>query len=95
MMSVSVWADISLIWLLSLALVGILPIAAILFLAIRGMRRVNELAREYLPIAGDKVEMVADKTGEICAKITNPTIKTYSAAARVRGMTHAIFRRNG
>lgn len=93
-MSVSVWADISLIWLLSLALVSILPIAILFFLAIKGMHRVNELARQYLPMAGEKVEMVADKTEEICDKIANPTIKTYSTAARVRGMTQAILRRN-
>jgi len=93
-MSVSVWADISLIWLLSLALISILPFVVLFFFMIKGMKRVNELARQYLPIAGDKVEMVADKADEICAKIANPVIKTHSTAARVRGMTQAILRRN-
>jgi uncharacterized membrane protein len=93
-MSVSVWADISAIWLLSLALVSILPFVILSFLAVKGMRRVNQLAKKYLPIAGDKVEMVANKTEEISAKIANPVIKTYSTAARVRGMTHEILRRN-
>ena len=89
-MSVSVWADISLIWLITLALIGILPFVALFYFAVRGMRRVNELARQYLPIAVEKVEMVADKTEEICNQIANPVVKTYSAVARVRGMTRAI-----
>jgi len=93
-MTASVWADISLIWLLSLALVSILPLAVLSFFAVKGMRRVNQLAKKYLPIAGDKVEMVANKTEEISYKIANPVIKTYSTAARVRGMTREIVRRN-
>ena len=93
-MSVSVWADISLIWLLSLALVGILPIAVIMFLLVKGMRRLNQLARQHLLIATQKVEMVANKTQEISDKIANPFIKTYSMPARVRGMRQEIRRRN-
>ncbi|MBN1660699.1 MAG: hypothetical protein JXA93_20045 [Anaerolineae bacterium] len=93
-MGVSVWADISAIWLLSLALVGILPFAVLFFFAIMGMRRLTQLARKYLPLAGAQVERVADKTEEISNKIASPVIKTYSTAARVRGMTHEIVRRN-
>jgi hypothetical protein len=93
-MSVSVWADISAIWLLFLALVTILPFAVVFFFLIKGMRRLTELARKYLPIAGNKVEIVANKTEEISHKIASPVIKTYSTAARVRGMTHEIVRRN-
>ena len=93
-MGISVWADISAIWLLSLAIIGILPFAVLSYLAVKGMARVNELARQYLPKATEKVEMVADKTDEICDKLASPVTKTYSTAARVRGMTREIVRRD-
>jgi len=95
-MSLAVWRDISLLWLIFLALIAVLPFGVIFYFAIQGMRRLRQLALLYLPIAQDKTRLVADKADEISQKVTKPVISAHAKAAQVDGMRKAIFtgRRN-
>jgi hypothetical protein len=92
-MGVAVWRDISLIWLLSLTIISVLPFAVLFFYVIKGMRRLRQVAEKWLPFAGEKVEMVAEKTEEYSVKAAEPIIAVYAAAARVRGMAKHILER--
>ncbi len=90
-MSLAVWRDISLLWLIFLALIAVLPFGVIFYFCIRGMRRLRQLALLYLPLAQDKVRLVADKTDEISHKVAKPVITAHAKAAQVDGMRKAIF----
>lgn len=90
-MTLAVWRDISLLWLIFLALIAVLPFGAIFFFAVKGMRRLRQLAVLYLPIAQDKARLVADKTEEISQKVTKPIISAHAKAAQVEGIRKAIF----
>lgn len=96
-MSLAVWRDISLLWLIFLALVSILPMSVLFYFAIRGMHRLRQLALLYLPIAQDKARLVADKTGQISLQVASPIIGIQAKAAQANGLTKAIFtrRKNG
>jgi len=90
-MSLAVWRDISLLWLIFLALIAVLPFGVIFYFFIRGMRRLRQLALLYLPMAQDKARLVADKTDEISQKVAKPVISARMKAAQVNGMRKAIF----
>ena len=89
----SVWADISLMWLIFLTLLMVIPIGAVLFFAVKGMHRLRQLAKQYLPIAQEKTQFVADKTEEVSIRIANPFITVHSKSAQANGVTKAIFAR--
>lgn len=88
-----VWRDISLIWLISLAIVSVLPFAIAGFFAIRGMNKLRGLVKKYAPVAQDKANMVAVKSDEISHKVARPFIVAYAKTAQARTMTRAITRR--
>ena len=90
-MSLAVWRDISLLWLIFLALIAVLPFGVIFYFFIRGMRRLRQLALLYLPLAQEKVRLVADKTDEISQKVTKPVINAQAKAAQINGMRKAIL----
>jgi hypothetical protein len=92
-MGLAVWRDVSLLWLIFLALISILPFAVIFFFAIKGMRRLRQLAEQYLPIAQEKTRLVAEKTQEISQKVANPFIEIQARTAQVDGLRKAIFTR--
>jgi len=89
----SVWADISLMWLILLTLLMVIPIGVVFFFAVKGMHRLRQLAKQYLPIAQEKTRFVADKTEEISTKIADPFIAVNAKAAQANGVTRAIFAR--
>lgn len=92
----SVWADISLLWLIGLALVTILPLAVFFFYCIRGMIWLRHQAVVYLPLIQDRLRFVADTSETISHKVAAPIISVEAKAAQVNGVTKAIFsRRNG
>ena len=94
-MGLSTWADISLMWLIFLTLLMVIPIGVIFFFAVRGMHRLRQLAKIYLPIAQEQTRLLADKTEEISQQVAGPIITVESKAAQVSGTTKAIFgRRN-
>ena len=93
-MDLAVWRDISLIWLMLLALIGTLPLAVLFFFAIRGLHRLRQLAKLYLPIAREKTRLVADKAEQVSHKVTGPIIGIQARAAQANGITKAIWTRS-
>lgn len=92
-MDLAVFRDISLLWLIFLTLISILPFAVLFFFAIQGMRRLRQLAEQYLPIAQEKARLVAEKTEELSQKVTDPVISMQAKTAQVNGIRKAIFTR--
>jgi hypothetical protein len=92
-MGLSVWADISLMWLILLTFVSILPIAVLFFFMIKGMRRLRQLAILYLPLIQDKARLVATKSDEISQQVAKPIITVYAKSAQANGLRKAIFTR--
>jgi len=91
--ALATWRDISLIWLIFLTLLTVLPVAVIFFFIIKGLNRLRQLVKIYMPIAQEKARFVAIKTDEIGHKITAPIIGAHVKAAQVDGVTKAIFGR--
>lgn len=89
----AVWRDISLLWLVFLALVAVLPCGVLSFLAIRGLRRLRTLMKRYLPLIQDRAEGIAVNTERAGRKITGPIIGAHARAAQIRGFTRAIWTR--
>jgi hypothetical protein len=92
-MDLGVWRDVSLLWLIFLGLISILPFAVLFFYAIKGMIRLRQLAKEYLPIAQEKTRLIAGKSEEISQKIGDPIISVQTKAAQASGITKAVFAR--
>jgi hypothetical protein len=93
-MDLAVWSDISLLWLILLALTSILPLAILFFFAIRGLHRLRQLAVLYLPIAREKTRLVADTAEQVSRKVTAPIIHIQARAAQANGITKAIWTRS-
>jgi hypothetical protein len=94
-MDLGVWRDISLLWLILLTFIAVLPVGIILFYAIKGMHRLRQLAKLYLPVARDKAGLVAAKSEEISQQVAKPIIITYAKTAQVNTIAKSIWRRNG
>jgi cell division protein FtsB len=92
-MSLAVWRDISLIWLIFLALLAILPIGAVFFFAVRGMHQLRQVLKQVLPQAQETASLVAVRTDAISRKVAEPFIAAQARAAQVNGMTKAILTR--
>ena len=92
-MDLAVWRDISLIWLILLALISVLPVAIVSFFAIRGLHRLRQVAKRYLPLAAQKSRLVADKVELVSQKVTGPIVGVQTRAAQANGITNAIWRR--
>jgi hypothetical protein len=93
METLAVLRDISLLWLILLTLIAVLPWGVIFFFAIKGMIRLRQLARRYLPLAQEKARLVADKTEEASQKMAEPFIQVHAKAAQADGIKNAILRR--
>lgn len=94
-MDLGVWRDISLMWLIFLTFIAVLPVGIILFYLIKGMRRLRQLAKLYLPVAQDKARLVASKSEEISQQVAKPIITTHAKMAQVNTIAKSIWRRNG
>lgn len=92
-MNLAVWRDISLIWLSLLALLAVVPFAALFLLAIKGMKGLRRQAKQILPIAQEKARRVADRTEEVSHRVARPFIGVDAKAAQVSGLTKAILAR--
>jgi hypothetical protein len=88
-----VWRDVSLLWLNCLAFVAVVPFGVLFFFAVKGMRRLRQLAKKYLPVAQDKAQSVADAADRASQKLAAPVIGLHVKATQVDGMIHAIRRR--
>jgi hypothetical protein len=91
--ALSVWADISLMWLIFLAFISILPIAVLFFYMIKGLHRLRQLAILYLPLVQDKARLVASKSDEISHQVARPFIAVHTKSAQANGLRKAIFTR--
>lgn len=80
---VAVWRDISLLWLIFLTLIPALLIGVILFFCIKGMHRLRQLAKKYLPIAQNAARQVANGTERASQKVASPFIAAHVAGARI------------
>lgn len=93
METLAVFRDISLLWLIFLTLIAILPFGVLFFYTIKGMIRLRQLAKLYLPIAQEKTRLVADKTEEFSFRVANPIIQVRAKKAQANGVVNAIFTR--
>ena len=84
---------ISLMWLILLTFIAVLPFGVLFFFAIKGMRRLRQLAKQALPIAQQKARLVADGTGRVSQKVAAPVIGVRAGVAQVQGIRRATFRR--
>ena len=92
-MDLAVWRDISLMWLILLTLVAVLPFSILFFFAVRGMHRLRQVVKQYLPLAQEKARLVADKTEEVSIKVAGPFIDAQAKASQAGRMTKVILRR--
>ena len=93
METLSIMRDLSLVWLLSLALIASLPFLVLFFYAIRGMKRLRQLTKQYMPIAQDYARRAADKTEEVSEKVADPFITIKAKSAQANGIAQAVFTR--
>jgi len=91
-MDLAVWRDLSLLWLIILTLIAALPFGVLFFFAIKGMQRLRQLAKQYLPQARDRVQQVRNVTEKASQKVASPFINAQARAAQVDGVTKAILR---
>jgi len=91
--ALSVWADISLMWLIFLTFISVLPIGVLFFFMIKGMRRLRQLAILYLPLVQDRASLVASKSEEISQQVAKPFITVHAKSAQANGLRKAIFTR--
>jgi len=80
---VAVWRDISLLWLIFLTVIPALLISVVLFFCIRGMHRLRQLAKKYLPTAQNTARQVADGTERASLKVVSPFVAAHVAGARI------------
>jgi hypothetical protein len=93
METLAVFRDISLLWLIFLTLIAILPFAVVFFFAIKGMHRLRQLAKQYLPLAQEKAAQVAAVTEQVSQKVAKPFIEAQAKQAEMGGIVSAISRR--
>ena len=89
----AVMRDISLLWLILLGLLTILPISVLFFYTIKGLIRLRQLAKYYLPIAQEKTRFVADRTDYYSHRVAEPIISVQAKAAQADGIRKAILPR--
>jgi len=92
--NIAVMRDISLIWLIFLTLLAVLPWGVLFFFMIKGMTKVRWAVKTYAPVAQGKLRQVADVTGQVSVKITQPVVAVRATGAQVDAMTRTVFRRN-
>ena len=92
-MSLAVWRDVSLLWLILLTLIAVLPFGVLFFFAVKGLRRLRQLAKQYLPLVRERARQMADLTEQISRKVASPIIGVHAKAAQVSGISKAILAR--
>ena len=92
-MGLAVWRDISLLWLIFLTLIAVLPFGILFFFATRGMRRLRQLVKKYLPVAQHAAAQAAVVTEKASQKVANPFIEMNARAAQVDSIVNAISTR--
>jgi hypothetical protein len=89
----AVWRDISLLWLIFLTLIPALLAGVILFFCIKGVHRLRQLAKKYLPIAQNTARQVANGTERASQKVVSPFIAAQAVGARISTMARTTVTR--
>ena len=92
-MGLAVFRDISLLWLIFLTFIAVLPLAVIFFFAVKGMHRLRQLVKQYLPLGQEKAAQVAAVTEQVSQNVARPFIEVQAKQAEVSGILNAISRR--
>ncbi len=90
---VAVWRDISLLWLIFLTLIPALLIGIVLFFCIKGMHRLRQLTKKYMPIAQNTARKVASGTERASQKVASPFIAAHVAGARIGAIARTTVTR--
>ena len=88
-----VWRDVSLLWLNCLTLIAVVPFGVVFFFAVKGLRRARQRAKQFLPVAQEKAQSMADATERVSEKLAAPVIGLEVKAAQFNGTIRAIRRR--
>lgn len=89
----SMWRDVSLLWLNCLTLIAVVPFGVLFFFGVKGLRRLRQLAKQYLPVAVEKAQSVADATDRASQRLVAPVIGLHVKAAQLDRSLRAIRRR--
>jgi hypothetical protein len=66
----------------------------VFFYAVKGVRRVRQVAKKHLPRAQEQARLVAAKTEEVSEQVVLPVVELYARTAKVGTMARTILRRN-
>lgn len=90
---ISTWADISLVFLISLSiLLSLVPLAALYF-AWRGMRVVNRALPTKMPKVQSVMWQVNDAVAQGSSQVTKPVIRINAEWVRARTTVRAVLGR--
>ncbi len=73
-MGLGPWRDVALILLILETALVILPAGILLYAAVRGLQAANRFARQYLPIARERVQQIATATDRLCRRAVDPLL---------------------
>jgi hypothetical protein len=93
MEGLAVWRDISLLWLIFLTLIPTVLAAVVLFFCVKGMHRLRQVAKKYLPMAQNAARQVASGTERASQKVVSPFIAAQAAGARIGAIARTPFTR--
>lgn len=88
-----VWRDVSLLWLILLTFFAVAPFGVLFFLGIKGMIRLRQVVKKWLPVAQEKAGQVASGTEKASRKVVAPLIGVEARLAQLDSMRTAALRR--
>ncbi len=91
----AVWRDVSLIWLIFWTFLAVLPFAVLGIFAVKGMHRLRQSAKKYLPMGQKLAGQVAETTERVSRKVVAPVVSVRATGAQMHGIRNAAFRRKG
>ena len=93
LLNLTIWTNLSIIWLCFLAFIlGIVPLA-ILFFAVRGMMVVNRKVPRYLKLGQYYSGIVRDQTRKYSAVAAEPVTRSHGQASRVQAILYNLWPR--
>ena len=93
LLNLTIWTNLSIIWLCFLAFIlGLVPLA-ILFFAVRGMMVVNRTVPRYLKLGQYYSGIVRDQTRKYSAVAAEPVTRAHGQASRVQAILYNLWPR--
>jgi hypothetical protein len=91
--NLTIWTNLSIIWLSFLAfIIGIVPLV-ILFFAVRGMMSVNRTVPRYLKLGQYYSGIVRDQTRKYSSTAAEPVTRAHGQASRVQAILYHLWPR--